>query len=77
MLKDTVCAGSIAKLIHLAVTSVILLRVSQDFYSPESQTCSSVGPCSRHSKLHISGICSGQGQISKKCNVSPQYFRYM
>ena len=43
--------------------------------SPESQTCNSVGPCSRHRALHISDMYSDHGQISKiACNISADSF---
>ena len=40
--------------------------------------CNSVGPCSRHRKLHISEINSNRGQISKIiCNSSGNEFPHI
>ena len=44
--------------------------------------CNSVGPCSRHRRLHITEINSGQGQSSKNYVIflkisSPTIFWYM
>ena len=57
------------------VTYVILCLVLRKINSPESQICNSVGPCSRHRKLHISEMFKNMKHSWKL--VPPLFFRKM
>ena len=52
----------------------ISLRILREINSPESQICNSVGPCSRHRKMHVSEMNSDQAKGTPKiCNISGNY----